>query len=336
MSPTEAKAVTLRIIAPLLALMAGTVQAPGLTLNFASPAVLTANSAEPMASYPLPVGPYAAGAVATKLTEGPLNQSAWRLGALDQTTLELLQPLRDQVTAAGFKVLYECEAQTCGGFDFRFATEVLPEPDMHVDLGDYRYLAAERRGPAGPEYVSLIVSRGAGAGFVQITRVGKLAEAAPALTASTKSAETPLGVAAQSLPLVTTAQKPTSSGDLGPRLLAGGAQVLEALEFESGKASLAAGDFASLAALADWLEANPAAKVALVGHTDASGGLEGNIALSRKRAISVRQRLVNQYGIASARVSAEGVGYLSPRDSNLTEVGRMRNRRVEVMLVAVE
>jgi outer membrane protein OmpA-like peptidoglycan-associated protein len=35
-------------------------------------------------------------------------------------------------------------------------------------------------------------------------------------------------------------------------------------------------------------------------------------------------------------VQAEGVGYLSPRASNLTDEGRATNRRVEVMLVNTE
>jgi OOP family OmpA-OmpF porin len=74
--------------------------------------------------------------------------------------------------------------------------------------------------------------------------------------------------------------------------------------------------------------------VILVGHTDASGGLDGNIALSRKRAESVRQRMTDRYGIPAAQVDAQGVGYLSPRASNLSDTGRDQNRRVEVMMTS--
>ena len=45
-------------------------------------------------------------------------------------------------------------------------------------------------------------------------------------------------------------------------------------------------------ALADWLAADPARRIALVGHTDASGGLAANIALSKQRAEAVRQALL--------------------------------------------
>jgi hypothetical protein len=34
--------------------------------------------------------------------------------------------LRDQLTDAGFEVLFTCTDDACGGFDFRFATPVLP------------------------------------------------------------------------------------------------------------------------------------------------------------------------------------------------------------------
>ena len=74
----------------------------------------------------------------------------------------------------------------------------------------------------------------------------------------------------------------------------------------------------------------------MVGHTDAVGGLDGNVALSRRRASSVRDRLVGKYGVAGAQVTSDGVGFLSPRATNLTEAGRERNRRVEVILTSTE
>ena len=96
------------------------------------------------------------------------------------------------------------------------------------------------------------------------------------------------------------------------------------------------GVYPSLVALADLLTANPGMQVALVGHTDASGSLEVNIAVSRKRAESVRQRLIQRYKIPARQVAAEGVGYLSPRAPNLSEAGRERNRRVEVMMTTTQ
>ena len=101
---------------------------------------------------------------------------------------------------------------------------------------------------------------------------------------------------------------------------------LDDLTFESGSALLGQGQFGSLAALAAYLKENPQRTIALVGHTDASGNLATNIALSTARAASVRDRLIRDFGIPAAQVSAEGVGYLAPRDSNLTQEGRARQK----------
>lgn len=326
---------------------AGPVQA--LDLRFPGPAESTASRSEALASIRLPIGPFAAGNLPTQLAEGALDQTAFRISLPQPSTLELLQSLRDQVAAAGYEVLFECETDACGGYDFRYGTEILPEPEMHVDLGDFRYLAARRGGADGgtdgAEYLALIVSRSAQEGFVQVTRIGKSAQAArsvvaptlstPTLSASTKSPDQTAGKTT-ALALPKPGQSVPGLAELGNRLELGQSQVLEDLVFSSGSSALAAGDYVSLAALADWLKANDQRKVTLVGHTDAAGGLAGNIRLSRLRAESVRQYLLFTHKVTPAQVQAEGVGYLAPRDSNQTEEGRHKNRRVEVMATSTE
>ena len=96
---------------------------------------------------------------------------------------------------------------------------------------------------------------------------------------------------------------------------------------------MAAGEYPSLAALAKWLQDQPDARVALVGHTDASGGLEANIALSRKRAEAVRQELTRRFNIPANRVEAQGVGPLAPRAPHRSDKDRALNRRVEAVLL---
>nr|WP_240335490.1 OmpA family protein [Pseudotabrizicola algicola] len=301
-------------------------------------AVPSAGKSEALTSYALPIAAFSDGKVPTRMVEGPLHQTAWRIDAAGLTTLELLAPLRAQLLAAGFRPVFECEAASCGGFDFRYGILILPEPEMHVDLGDYRYFAAER----GAEVVSLIVSRTAAAGFVQMIHVGGAAGTAPLLSASTKAANAAAGAGTAPVAATPTVQPAPDGGRdvtgtaLGERLLTGGAVALEDLVFASGSAALVEGQYASLQELADWLRENPALTVALVGHTDASGGLEGNIALSRKRADAVRQYLIRQAGIPAAQIEAQGVGYLSPRASNLDEAGREKNRRVEVMVTSTQ
>ena len=302
--------------------------APQLDLQFLGPSETTVQRAEALASFRLAVGPFQSGTIATRLTEGNLEQTAWRIADPEASTLQTVQSLRDQIAAAGFKLLFECETEACGGYDFRYGTAILPEPDMHVDLGDFRYLAAERQAAQGIEYLSLIVSKSPDNGFVQLTRIG--GAATPQLVSSTKSPEPakPTSFALKPTPAADTAIAAT---DLGKTLDLGQALVLEDLVFASGSSTLNAGDYASLAALAVWLAAHPTQAVVLVGHTDASGGLAANVALSKKRAESVRQVLVARYGVAAAQVSANGVGPLSPRASNLAPDGQQQNRRVEVV-----
>lgn len=304
--------------------------AQAVTLSFPGPATTTASRSEPLTSFLLPIGPYSATGLPIRRIEGALEQTAWRITPPDATpqslpTLAILQPLRDQLLAEGYAVIFECETVACGGFDFRYATDLLPEPDMHVDLGDFRYLAAERPASTGPDVVSLMVSRSATAGFVQLTQLGAPADPEPQLTVA--DPPPPSDVAPATAP---------PSGDFGVRLERDGAVVLDDLVFASGTGSLAVGDYASLADLAAYLLAHPERAVALVGHTDAVGNLSANVALSRQRAASVRQRLTGGLGVPPTQVSADGVGYLAPRASNLAEEGRAQNRRVEVVLTSTQ
>lgn len=278
-------------------------------------------SANP-ASYALPIAAFDGTAVPSRQIEGALDQRAFRLDAADATTLAILAPLRDQIRTAGYEIVFECEARACGGFDFRFNTDVLPEPDMHVDLGDFRFLSAQR----GAEAVSILVSRSAGAAYVQITRLSDVP--LPATLVETpvdlsEEATTPRGVEE-------TAPVPAIAAALDDT----GSAVLDDLIFASGAAALSAGDYPSLAAVAAWLDANPDGTIALVGHTDASGSLPANVALSERRAEAVAQALIDGYGVDPARVAAKGVGFLAPRATNQTEEGRQKNRRVEVIVTS--
>lgn len=292
-----------------------------LELVFPSAAERTASRSERFTSIRLPSGPFAAGTLPTQVTEGALEMASFRMGLESGSTLDLMKGLRGQVEAAGFEVVFECETEACGGYDFRYGTTLLPEPDMHVNLGDFRYLKARGQ---DRQTVALMVSRAGQVGFVQVTQITPQG----VMPAGVNSRPPAPAVEATKPPLAT--ETPTLVADLE----AGRAVVLEDLVFASGSSSLTQADYASLAELAVWLAADPARRVALVGHTDASGALEGNIMLSRARAESVRQALIDSQNISPTQVQAEGVGFLAPRDTNLTEDGRRKNRRVEVMMTS--
>lgn len=315
----------LAIIPALLALPVAAAELP-----LPAAAELTAERGEALGSYRLPVGPLRADGVAMLSLEGRISHQAFRIEG-QATTLELMAPLRTTLQAEGFAILFECEARACGGFDFRYEAEFLPEPEMHVDLGDYRYLAALREGAGGDDHAMILVSRSAAAGFVQLTRVGPPGDEPLSLVVSTKSPDAGGDVVAETVAKAVAAS-PRLQPDVVGTLTATGAVALDDLVFASGSADLGAGPYASLAELAAWLREDPARAVTLVGHTDAEGALEGNIRLSRARADAVRARLLSEFGVAAEQVAAEGVGYLAPRAANTDAAGRMLNRRVEAVL----
>lgn len=253
-----------------------------------------------------------------EMIEGAIRKRVLRVGGGAQTTLQLLIPLRDELIDAGYTEVFSCESLTCGGFDFRYQLDILGEPEMHVDLGDYRYLLAENISddPEAARQISLVVSRDAQAGYIHITEVF------------------PTDLIAQDPTLTITSQTTSAPGSLAETLESSGHAALPDLEFGSGASELGESTYQSLADLAAWLAANPTAKIAIVGHTDAVGGLAGNTALSKRRAESVRSRLAGTYGADPSQMQADGVGYLAPIASNLTEEGRALNRRVEVILLS--
>lgn len=306
----------------LLALALAASPAAALDLPFPAPAELMAEVDEAGAAVMLATGNWTEGGLPQMTLEGDALQRSWRIEG-DFTSLAVMGALRDAVESAGFRILYQCAARECGGFDFRYAIPLLPEPFMHVDLGDYRYLSA-RKGEAG---LAVMVSRSAAAVHVEVTEVAaaNASAAVPTVPSATTS----------TVPTPTASPAPPATG-IAAGLQQDGRVVLEDLAFASGAGALLPGDYPSLAALADWLAANPKARIVLVGHTDASGGLAGNVALSKQRAASVRAALLAVPGVQAAQVGAEGVGYLAPRAPNQTEEGRQKNRRVEAVLASTK
>jgi outer membrane protein OmpA-like peptidoglycan-associated protein len=70
--------------------------------------------------------------------------------------------------------------------------------------------------------------------------------------------------------------------------------------------------------------------IVLVGHTDDAGDSEYNQALSEKRSRAVAE-VFKQNGIPADRLYFRGAGETDPIASNMTDEGRARNRRVEVI-----
>ncbi|MBI5471983.1 MAG: OmpA family protein [Ignavibacteriae bacterium] len=104
--------------------------------------------------------------------------------------------------------------------------------------------------------------------------------------------------------------------------------VLEGVNFEFNSAKLTEDSTPILERAYEALVANPDVNVEIQGHTDAIGSDAYNMRLSRRRAESVRNWLV-QRGIKSERMTTVGKGEREPVASNETVTGRALNRRIE-------
>jgi len=74
-------------------------------------------------------------------------------------------------------------------------------------------------------------------------------------------------------------------------------------------------------------------RIEIAGHTDAQGGDDSNLKLSRARATALLDRLRDE-GLSVANIVANGYGETRPVAENDTEEGREANRRIEVTLLA--
>ncbi len=78
---------------------------------------------------------------------------------------------------------------------------------------------------------------------------------------------------------------------------------------------------------------DPDAQAEIHGHADSNGPLGYNMALSRKRARTVRDFFVSQWKLDKKRFGIFAHGAKHPPASNATSHGRAKNRRVIVLLI---
>lgn len=102
--------------------------------------------------------------------------------------------------------------------------------------------------------------------------------------------------------------------------------------FEYDKADLKSESEAELNRLVKFLKDNPGVEIEISGHTDSQGSDEYNKNLSQKRVNSVVAYLTGK-GIDQRRLKGIGYGESKPVDTNDTDEGRAKNRRVEFTIL---
>jgi peptidoglycan-associated lipoprotein len=82
---------------------------------------------------------------------------------------------------------------------------------------------------------------------------------------------------------------------------------------------------------AEWLAANSGVAVIIEGHCDERGTTDYNIALGERRAIAVKNYLVN-LGISGSRLTTVSFGEEKPLDSGANEAAYRKNRRAQFVI----
>ncbi|MDD5321141.1 MAG: OmpA family protein [Methylococcales bacterium] len=89
--------------------------------------------------------------------------------------------------------------------------------------------------------------------------------------------------------------------------------------------------FANLDNTAKMIKENPGMPIEIQGHTSKTGGFKYNMKLSERRAMAVKQYLVDGYDFPN--LTTKGYGWTQPIDTNDTEEGRANNRRVQLQVL---
>lgn len=106
------------------------------------------------------------------------------------------------------------------------------------------------------------------------------------------------------------------------------AEALEGIQFETGKNVIKTSSYPILDKVVALMKKHPEYRLEISGYTDNVGNPASNLELSKRRAASTRQFLIDK-GISGDRMTSEGYGDANPIATNSTREGRAKNRRVE-------
>jgi outer membrane protein OmpA-like peptidoglycan-associated protein len=236
----------------------------------------------------------------------------------ERSALEVFRNYQTALKGAGFAMLYTCEMQACDSARIR-------EPFSRELLGSRKWVAS-RTDPTGSfdrdvRFISAKVSRDGKDAYVlvYVAEPNSLWQAPVAAV-----------VIAEPTPMET-GNVVVSTDLLRKGLADNGKIALYGIYFDTARAELKPESKPQLEEMARLLTSDKSLKVLIVGHTDNQGTVDGNLALSQRRADAVVAALVSGYAIDAARLRARGVANFAPVATNRTEAGRAKNRRVELV-----
>lgn len=240
-------------------------------------------------------------------------------GPKDRSITEVMRNYIAKLNGDGFTTVAKCRGQECGLIGsntwiqrlyFKGARISVSDPINSDNNSLTAYALLHKESPAGDVWVSLYGS--------EFKSVGVLLPNIAVSVLETKPMETGKMVFVDAAAMQEAMDK-------------NGRVALYGIYFDFNKSDLKAESDKQIKEIASLLKKRPELKVLIVGHTDNQGGFDYNVGLSERRAAAVTNALVAGHGVPAARLKPVGVGMATPLDTNRTEAGRARNRRVEIV-----
>jgi len=273
--------------------------------------------------YRVPVGPVTGYRSISEWidTQGRVTRTFYRYQGTERTFSEIYKNYHDSLASQDFEILAEgISADRAGtGVGGRQWTEVLFRTNPTAKPGEVGTLFAGPSSSGGAGAIVARKERAAGTVYVIASIEQHSADYVGTLIDI-------IEVEAAETGLVT-----VDPEAIGSDIAEYGRVVLDGIYFEHDKATLKPESRQALTAVADYLAAHPDKSFYVVGHTDSVGTFAYNRKLSTDRAQAVVDTLRLDHGVETARIEAHGVGPLVPAFNNLSDEGRSRNRRVELV-----
>jgi outer membrane protein OmpA-like peptidoglycan-associated protein len=242
--------------------------------------------------------------IGSRVVEGEIGRYFYKLKK-DTSTLAIIRSLENSLKSAGFSATAPVDEAQVESVESKMRPLFQIENHYPILFTGFRHLYMTRNSAAGKQHVEIFAEKIDSEHHIFYY----IAEEKP-----------------QELTQLT-----VSSAEMSNALTQNGHVALYGIHFDTGSATVKPESADELANIAKALKQNGSLKLHIVGHTDNTGALEANLKLSQQRAQAVLQALTKDYGIAASRLSAHGVGPLTPIASNAAETGRAQNRRVELV-----
>lgn len=227
------------------------------------------------------------------------------------SSLEVETNYEASLKAKGFTILFTCADQECLAGSLKdlylLGEQLDPSNGISTAYADHaRYILGKLDRPEGTVYASVMSGedKDRTVTFLRVLEAkgmdsGKVATAAPE--------------------------------DVSASLETAGSVNLYGILFDYDQDTVKPESKPALDEIAKALTDKPSLRLKIIGHTDNVGSAAYNLDLSTRRAANVSGALVGGYGIDPARLSFEGAGLSRPIESNDTDEGRAKNRRVELV-----